>query len=201
MSQYTNLRYSITLNDAQLDYLSDEQQDILRMKCFKTFLQMASPEENKVYGKNFSAVLQPGQFKASKLELARLWGCDRKTATRIVQEFNQLGILRSEPSNRTTIHTLICLSAWFTSWGMIRSGFFVSNPKVKPIVKPPRISKRVPPETVADSCRFDDPMDCMTGESTELIVAVAVGYRDNSLLQQTAATSNEMTAVALLLTV
>ena len=24
MSQYTNLRYSITLNDAQLDYLSDE---------------------------------------------------------------------------------------------------------------------------------------------------------------------------------
>ena len=29
MSQITNLRYSITLNDAQLDYLSDEQQDIL----------------------------------------------------------------------------------------------------------------------------------------------------------------------------
>ena len=45
------------------------------------------------------------------------------------------------------------------------------------------------------------PMDCMTGESTELIVAVSVEYRDNSLLQQTAATSNEMTAVALLLTV
>ena len=60
-----NLRYSITLNEAQLDYLSDEQQDILRMKCFKTFLQMAIPEENKVYGKNFSAVLQPGQFMAS----------------------------------------------------------------------------------------------------------------------------------------
>lgn len=29
-----NLRYSITLNDAQLDYLSDEQQEIHRMKCF-----------------------------------------------------------------------------------------------------------------------------------------------------------------------
>ena len=45
------------------------------------------------------------------------------------------------------------------------------------------------------------PMVSTTGESTELIVAVAVEYRDNSLLQQTAATSNEMTAVALLLTV
>ncbi len=44
-----NLRYSITLNEAQLDYLSDEQQEIHRMKCFKTFLQMTIPEENKVY--------------------------------------------------------------------------------------------------------------------------------------------------------
>ena len=122
-----NLRYSITLNDAQLDYLSDEQQEIHRMKCFKTFLQMTIPEENKVYGKNYSAVLQPGQFVASKVDLARLWGCDRKTATRIVHEFNQLGILRSESSNRTTIHTMICLSAWFTGRGMLRSSFFDRN--------------------------------------------------------------------------
>ena len=156
MSQITNLRYSITLNDAQLDYLSDEQQDILRMKCLKTFIRMAVLEETKVSGKNYSAVLRPGQFVASKVELARLWGCDRKTATRIVQELNQLGILRSEPSNRTTVHTLICLSAWFTNWGMIRSGFFVSNPVVKPIVKPLRTSKRVPPEIVADSRGSDD---------------------------------------------
>ena len=150
-----NLRYSITLNDAQLDYLSDEQQEIHRMKCFKTFLQMTIPEENKVYGKNFSAVLQPGQFVASKVDLARLWGCDRKTATRIVQEFNQLGILRSEPSNRTTIHTMICLSAWFEYRGMIRSRFFVSNPVVKPIVKPVRTTKRVPPETAVETNKSD----------------------------------------------
>ena len=149
--QYTNIRYSITFNDAQLDYLSDEQQDILRMKCLKTFIRMAVLEETTVSGKNYSAVLQPGQFMASKVELAGLWGCDRKTATRIVQEFNQIGILRSKPTNRTTIHTLICLSAWFPRRGMIKNGFFVSNPEVKPITKPPRTTKRVPPEKVADS--------------------------------------------------
>ena len=153
-----NLRYSITLNEAQLDYLSDEQQEIHRMKCFKTLLQMAIPEENKVYGKNFSAVLQPGQFVASKVDLARLWGCDRKTATRIVQEFNQLGILRSEPSNRTTIHTMICLSAWFEYRGMIRSRFFVSNPEVKPIVKPVRTAKRVPPEKDVSPLKSGSPI-------------------------------------------
>ena len=52
-----SLRYSITLNEAQLDYLSDEQQDILRMKCLKTFIRMAVLEETKVSGKNYSAVL------------------------------------------------------------------------------------------------------------------------------------------------
>ena len=57
-----SLRYSITLNEAQLDYLTDEQQDILRMKCLKTFIRMAVLEETKVSGKNYSAVLQPGQF-------------------------------------------------------------------------------------------------------------------------------------------
>ena len=105
MSQYTNLRYSITLNDAQLDYLSDEQQDILRMKCLKTFIRMAVLEETKVSGKNYSAVLQPGQFKASKVELARLWGCDRMTATRIVQEFNPGLHIRGRYSrSRSKVH-------------------------------------------------------------------------------------------------
>ena len=153
--QYPNIRYSITLNDAQLDYLSDEQQDILRMKCLKTFIRMAVLKETKVSGKNFSAVLQSGQFMASKVELARLWGCDRKTATRIVQEFNQIGILRSESSNRTTIHTLICLSAWFPGRGMIRSSFFVSNPEVKPIVKSVRTARCVPPETAVETNKSD----------------------------------------------
>ena len=153
--QYTNIRYSITLNDAQLDYLSDEQQDILRMKCLKTFIRKAVLKETKVLGKNFSAVLQPGQFMASKVELAQLWGCDRKTATRIVQEFNQIGILRSESSNRTTIHTLICLSVWFTGWGMIKSSFFDSKPVVKPIVKPSRTTKRVPPENAVETRKSD----------------------------------------------
>ena len=153
--QYTNIRYSITLNDAQLDYLSDEQQDILRMKCLKTFIRKAVLKETKVSGKNFSAVLQPGQFMASKVELARMWECDRKTATRIVQEFNQIGILRSESSNRTTIHTLICLSVWFTGYGMIKSSFFDSKPVVKPIVKPSRTTKRVPPKNAVETRKSD----------------------------------------------
>lgn len=143
---YTNIRYSTTLNDTQLDYLSDECQDINRMMCFKTFLRLTVLELTPVTKKHFSAVLQPGQFMASKVELAMMWGCNRKTATRIIKEFNLMGILQSEASNRTTIHTLKCLSVWFTNQGMVKNNFFVSNPIVRPIEKSDRTIVHVPSE-------------------------------------------------------
>ena len=99
--RYANIRYSTLLNEAQYDYLSDECQDISRMKCFKTFIRLTLMEQTTVTKTHFSAVLQPGQFMASKVELSLMWGCNRKTATRIIREFNQMGILRSEPSNRS----------------------------------------------------------------------------------------------------
>lgn len=150
--KYYNVRYSITLNDQQLDYLSDEDQDINRMKCFKTLVRLASMEPSTVSMKNFSAGMSIGQFAISKVELARLWDCDRKTATRIIKEFNDMDIITSVANNRTTIHTLNCISIWFTSSGCIRNPHFRSNPKVKVKTKEPKPIKkspRVPPENVA----------------------------------------------------
>lgn len=152
---YSNIRYSTTLNDAQLDYLTDQSQGVNRMRCFCTFLQMAVIEPKVVRMKNFSAELQTGQFIASKVELAKMWGCDRKTATRIIREFNLIGILLSEPTNRTTIHTLKCLSVWFTDQRMIKNGFFVCNPVVRTIEKLPRKKPCVPPKGTAETASGD----------------------------------------------
>lgn len=63
--QFTNIRYSITLKDEQYAYLTDEEQDIPRTKCFWDFLRMAVMEETEISGRGFSAVLRPGQFMAS----------------------------------------------------------------------------------------------------------------------------------------
>ena len=155
--KYTNVRYSVLLNEAQYDYLSDECQDINRMKCFKTFIRLAVMEQTNVTKTHFSAVLQPGQFMASKVELATIWRCNRKTATRIVKEFNRMGILRSKAGNRTTIHTLLCLSVWFTDQRTIKNPFFVSNPTVKPIEKPTRPTKHVPPKNDAETVEVSKP--------------------------------------------
>ena len=164
--KYTNIRYSTTLNDAQTDYLADECQDINRMKCFKTFLRMAVLEPTKVSKKHFSAVLQPGQFMASKVELSMMWGCNRKTATRIIKEFNLMGILESVPSNRTTIHTLKCLSVWFTNQGMVKNNFFVSNPIIRPVVKPIRNGSHVPPESEVKPVFTDQAKPQVSGETS-----------------------------------
>ena len=164
--KYTNIRYSTTLNDAQTDYLADECQDINRMKCFKSFLRMAVLEPTKVSKKHFSAVLQPGQFMASKVELSMIWGCNRKTATRIIKEFNLMGILESVPSNRTTIHTLKCLSVWFTNQGMVKNNFFVSNPIVRPVVKPIRNGSHVPPESEVKPVLTEQAKPQVSGETS-----------------------------------
>lgn len=142
--KYYNVRYSITLNDQQLDYLSDEDQDINRMKCFKTLIRLASMEQTTVSMKNFSAGMSIGQFAVSKVELARLWNCDRKTATRIIREFNDMDIITSAANNRTTLHTLNCLSVWFTSSGCIRNPHFKSNPKAKAKIKETKAVKMPP---------------------------------------------------------
>ena len=164
--KFTNVRYSVLLNDAQYDYLSDECQNINRMKCFKIFLRMAVMEQTTETRTHFSAVLQPGQFIASKVELATIWRCNRKTATRIVKEFNQMGILRSEPSNRTTIHTLLCLSVWFTDQRTIKNPFFVSNPMAGPIEKPTRTNTHVPPKSGAETVEVSKQTPTDSGETS-----------------------------------
>ena len=191
--KYTNVRYSTTLNAAQLDYLSDECLDINRMMCFKTILRMAAIESFTVTKKNFSADLQAGQFIASKVELAILWKCNRKTATRIIREFNQMGILRSEPSNRTTIHTLLCLSVWFTEQGMIKNRFFVSNPIVKPIEKPTRTVICVPPKAVSETAETDK---SASADSDVTLLPCKEGKTEtrHSLISHAGGTDEPMTA-------
>ena len=152
---YTNIRYSVMLNDAQYDYLLDKSQEIDRMMCFRTFLKMAVMVQTKVEKKNFSAVLQPGQLMASKVELSNLWQCNRKTATRIVREFNQMGFLHSEPSNRTTIHMLKCLSEWVTDEETVENSFFDNNPMVMPIGKQDK-DVYVPPVTKGEPTENDN---------------------------------------------
>lgn len=111
--KYKNVKYGILLTREQLDFLKDDNQGFHRMKAFDTFLSLTAIEPFHYEKKNFSADLGIGQFAISKVELAGLWHCDRKTAQKMIDLFNEVGILTSIANNRTTIHTIHCLAFWF----------------------------------------------------------------------------------------
>ena len=110
---YKDVKYGILLTKAQLDFLKDDNQGFHRPKAFDTFLSLAAIKPFHYEKKNFSADLDIGQFAISKVELAELWHCDRKTAQKMIDLFNEVGILTSVSNNRTTIHTIHCLAFWF----------------------------------------------------------------------------------------
>jgi len=111
--KYKNVKYGILLTREQLDFLKDDNQGFHRMKALDTFLSLTAIEPFHYEKKNFSADLGIGQFAISKVELAELWHCDRKTAQKMIDLFNEVGILTSIANNRTTIHTIHCLAFWF----------------------------------------------------------------------------------------
>jgi hypothetical protein len=132
---YTDIRYGILLSSGQLDFLRDDQQGFHRAEALTTFVKMAAIEPVHYEKKNFEADLDVGQFVASTVELATLWGCDRKTAAKVVRMFNEMGILTSKANNRTTVHTIHCLAFWLGKDGddekTIRNPHYARRPVIK----------------------------------------------------------------------
>ena len=132
--EYTDIRYGILLSSGQLDFLRDDCQGFHRSEALATFVKMAAIEPMHYEKKNFTAEIGIGQFVASTVELAKLWGCDRKTASKVVRLFNEMGILSSEANNRTTVHTIHCLAFWLVKVNgeerAIRNPYYVRSSAV-----------------------------------------------------------------------
>lgn len=108
-----SIKYGILLTKEQLDFLKDDRQGFHRMTAFDTFVSIASTKPSVYRKTGFSASLSIGQFAISTVELSALWKCDRKTAAKVVELFNQVGILSTERNNRTSIHTILCIAFWY----------------------------------------------------------------------------------------
>ena len=143
-----NIKYGILLTKEQLDFLKDDNQGFHRMKALDIFLSLAAIEPVRYEKKNFSADLGIGQFAISKVELAELWHCDRKTAQKMIDLFNEVGILTSIANNRTTIHTIHCLAFWFVD----RQDAPIKNPNYQrnPIVQNLAVHDNANPMSAGD---------------------------------------------------
>ena len=130
-----NLSYGLFLSDRQLDFLSNYPQGFDRMKCFVTFLQMAVKEPTHYEKKEYSVDLTPGQFAISEVELAKLWKCNRKTASKMVDMFHEVGLVSSVPNCRTTVFTVHCVASWYIDNQAIRNTHYSRHPQVEQRIK------------------------------------------------------------------
>ena len=112
MNMSAKIFYQFTLSKAQLDYLYDTRYHRSRMEFLMHLVKSAVLTSVPARLAGDGRMLSVGQFEKSESQLSKEWGCDRKTVAKVIARFNVLGIIRSEPGRRTTVHTLCCLAGW-----------------------------------------------------------------------------------------
>ena len=130
-----DLSYGLFLSDRQLDFLSNYPQGFDRMKCFATFLQMAVKEPTHYEKKEYSVDLTPGQSATSEVDLAKLRKCNRKTASKMVDMFHEVGLVSSVPNCRTTVFTVHCVASWYIGNQAIRNSHYSRHHQVEQRIK------------------------------------------------------------------
>ena len=160
-----SIKYGILLTTEQLDFLKDDRQGFHRMTAFDTFVSMASTKPSVYEKTGFSASLSIGQFAISTVELSALWKCDRKTAAKVVELFNQVGILSTERNNRTSIHTILCIAFWYVDG-------------IKEAIKNPFYNRQVVTSATQEKSVSDVPSD--TSYSSEGNLSDGTGRQKDS---------------------
>lgn len=121
----TDLNYCIVLSSEQLAYLAGSKYGIDRMKILYRLIEAAVLKETGYAMKGFSTTLQVGQAVLSEVELSCKSGYDKKTISRVLDRMNRLGIVATTQNNRTSVHTLKCISAWMQDGNRIDNPFYV----------------------------------------------------------------------------
>ena len=176
-----DLSYGLFLSDRQLDFLFNYPQGFDRMKCFATFLQMAVKEPTHYEKKEYSVDLTPGQFAISEVELAKLWKCNRKTASKMVDLFHEVGLVSSVPNCRTTVFTVHCVASWYIGEQVIRNEHYSRHPQVEQRVK---ANHRGTDAVVADESKDANANDSLSLSSTQIDVGNTAYQSDGQTIEQ-----------------
>lgn len=119
------LNYCIVLSAEQLNFLAESKYGIDRMKILHQLIRAVSLKETEYSIKGFHTTLHVGQAAISEVDLSNRLRYDKKTISRLLDKMNQLGIVVTEQSNRTSVHTLKCISAWMVDGQRIINPFYV----------------------------------------------------------------------------
>lgn len=106
-----NIYNSIILSKEQVDYLMQGTAGINRLSCLFKLIQIMTRqiEANNKVGESATTLWE---LNMSEVAISKLWKCDRKTVSKMLDNMNRLGILSSIQTRRGSVHTLLCISAW-----------------------------------------------------------------------------------------
>ena len=107
----SNIVNSIILSNEQVNYLMGGTAGINRLSCLYQLIQIVTRkiETSNEVGKSTTELWE---VNISEVALSKLWKCDRKTVSKMLDHMNKLGILSSVQTRRGSVHTLLCISAW-----------------------------------------------------------------------------------------
>ena len=97
----TETYFCLVLSESQARFFATSKYGIDRMKALMSLVELASTENRTYEKKGFSANLNVGQLVMSE------------------------GIVSTTQNNRTSIHTLLCVSAWYINGQMIVNPYYV----------------------------------------------------------------------------
>ena len=107
----SNIFNSIILSNEQVNYLMGGTAGINRLSCLYQLIQIVTRQiETSNEVAESTTVLW--EVNMSEVALSKLWKCDRKTVSKMLDHMNRLGILSSVQTRRGSVHTLLCISAW-----------------------------------------------------------------------------------------
>ncbi len=117
--------FCIVFSDEQVNFFAGSKYGIDRMKILKLLIDCTVQEETIYKSKGFTTTLHIGQAAISEVQLATQLGYDKKTVSRLLDKMIQLGIITTTKNNRTSIHTLHCVSAWYVNNRQIMNPSYV----------------------------------------------------------------------------
>ena len=106
-----SIYHSLILDNTQVDYLMHGTAGINRMTCLFQLIEklMTQIEKTPDVGECSDALWQ---VSLSEVALSKLWNCDRKTVSKMLDKMKDLAILSSVQTRRGSVHTILCISAW-----------------------------------------------------------------------------------------
>lgn len=119
-----SIHYQMTLSAPQLEYLAGSKYHKNRMAFFLNLVKSAVLKPSKSLVPGCDRIIAIGQVEKSEVQLAKDWDCDRKTVSKVIAKMNELGIITTEKSNRTSVHTIHPVAAWIVDNMRIRNPYF-----------------------------------------------------------------------------